>query len=71
MGDPFYRAETCRARAAELRGAAARASEPETKAALLDLAESLEHHARTLAAMGIKFGITRGAVPVQVAEAAD
>jgi len=65
MSDPFDRAETCRARAAELGAAAARTSEPDAEAALLTLADTLEQHARTLEAAAIKFRVTRRVVPTR------
>ena len=64
----FDRAESCRSRAIELRGLAARASEPDARTTLLTLSDMLEEHAHTLEVMAIKFGVARRAV---VREAAD
>lgn len=55
MMDPFNRAERYRARAGELRITAQRMREPDTKDALLAIADGLDHHARNLDAAGVKF----------------
>jgi hypothetical protein len=55
MMDPFNRAERWRSRAAELRAIADRLSERDARASTLAIANSLEHHARNLEAVAVKF----------------
>jgi len=55
MMDPFNRAERWRLRAAELRAMADRLSERDAKASILAIANSLEHHARNLEGVAVKF----------------
>ena len=55
MMDPLDRAERYRSRAEELRRMADGMRERDARAALLAVAEGLDHHARNLDATGVKF----------------
>jgi hypothetical protein len=68
MMDPFKRAERWRARAEELNAMADRLSEPDAKASILAIANSLEHHARNLETAAVKFNYGQRAA---MREAAD
>ena len=75
MIDPFDKAERWRSRAAELRGIADRMREPDARLRLLDIADGLEHHARSLEGMAVRLRCTgrvfRGSATEVVAEAGE
>jgi hypothetical protein len=60
MADPFDKAESWRLRAQELHALADDANEPVVRRSLLDIADSLEQHARHLEEVAVKVrGIRR------------